>query len=1137
MAKNYEKFMNLLKGEPVNVDGDNISISNPIMSDTDQTFIRGEIEKYKKMVKESSKEWVDFEKGLEDMTKQFLSADKKIFENNSYLDSRQIHLKAPLETTVYSYQLNAFMGYLSKHLKDCQPIIDKTVILNDLLRQSIDLSKEPEQIKKHRTYGVFIEKSDVAKNMYEMTKEIFDNLYIEYPDETYTLKHTTPETQTMENLKGELLTDGFKKIVSLYNSDVMLKFLTVMSINYDDSDLNPIKEGFLRNFAKFDPRNAFKNSFIVIKINDGYMKRLNKELVLNDVVERDTKIYRDYNKFSLGSDEKAIFIYEFIHRLEKNFDKLFNKRDKDHILATKILGLLKEQSSKLNVVRGFFRIFDINSGEDTSNWVNKLDLAFNQYMDKKKKIFSFVKMDTREGQMNKRFRIKKLGNNLKLDYINTNKKNDKITDEIPETYFYGSFDDIFEIEEDFETSVNIMVNSIYKKLWPRIKEAEPVCIFGYGQSGAGKTTNLVYNNFAEEDGVVIELIKKIKKDNIISDLKLRAVELLVDPKNPPNNKKEARKEYIKRDLVKLRQLMDQFEEKYQDLMILRRDDLVTNISDDGSGNREIKTGIPRYLDGEENSNFVEYNFDLDDDDNLMVLDIPQTKFSIYMNETPKINNSIRSKLGSDNYNEEDNEEINNRGDSNDYPINTKWFKLESLKISPTSIIKGTATNLLTELNKLYPENLSDLEQVEIKDDFNIEITKSKEDESSSTKLVPKYINETEEEKLGTYINSLFTLRSQAPTSNNPDSSRSHVLLELSFTHNRRTCKIIIGDFAGVEDEFNCENEDLRNRFLEAYFNSSISLELKNKIGLYPKSLMDELVTIKISKGILTLNKGDTLTDTLRPIEEDEEITIEEMKDGLLNEIEKICKKRRKEGYLINSSLEDLRNELKKLIKSNIKNNASDVLPIFFDTSVYPYCRNSNLDVNNFSKFYEDTSIDSEPKKSVLLKMIYELLDNNKDQLNKLITTIFTVINLRESTGEVPYNNPPPVPYINLSKLVKFKDETSKQDVIKKMISEFHQHYNEDHYTYNKLSISKLFNIIDVENKSTLLGSLETTMELQSITRDYTTCFKFDDKDLGDTIQKLEEFKFNIDTVTDRKYFEKYLKYKSKYLSLRSKLNI
>jgi hypothetical protein len=67
--------------------------------------------------------------------------------------------------------------------------------------------------------------------------------------------------------------------------------------------------------------------------------------------------------------------------------------------------------------------------------------------------------------------------------------------------------------------------------------------------------------------------------------------------------------------------------------------------------------------------------------------------------------------------------------------------------------------------------------------------------------------------LGKFINELFKSREIQPTKNNPDSSRSHVLVLVEIYKDGKESphsKLVICDLAGVEDEFTCNCEQLVN---------------------------------------------------------------------------------------------------------------------------------------------------------------------------------------------------------------------------------------------------------------------------------------------------------------------------------------
>ena len=62
------------------------------------------------------------------------------------------------------------------------------------------------------------------------------------------------------------------------------------------------------------------------------------------------------------------------------------------------------------------------------------------------------------------------------------------------------------------------------------------------------------------------------------------------------------------------------------------------------------------------------------------------------------------------------------------------------------------------------------------------------------------------------------------TTNNPNSSRSHSLIFVKFTNEEKTAHLIVGDFAGVENEFDCDNPKVKEDFM------NIKSDKKDKDG-------------------------------------------------------------------------------------------------------------------------------------------------------------------------------------------------------------------------------------------------------------------------------------------------------------------
>ena len=62
------------------------------------------------------------------------------------------------------------------------------------------------------------------------------------------------------------------------------------------------------------------------------------------------------------------------------------------------------------------------------------------------------------------------------------------------------------------------------------------------------------------------------------------------------------------------------------------------------------------------------------------------------------------------------------------------------------------------------------------------------------------------------MNFMDTERSTFPTPNNPVSSRSHVVITMTYTSMQKTTKLVVCDFAGVENTFNCSIPEVVKKF-------------------------------------------------------------------------------------------------------------------------------------------------------------------------------------------------------------------------------------------------------------------------------------------------------------------------------------
>lgn len=234
-----------------------------------------------------------------------------------------------------------------------------------------------------------------------------------------------------------------------------------------------------------------------------------------------------------------------------------------------------------------------------------------------------------------------------------------------------------------------------------------------------------------------------------------------------------------------------------------------------------------------------------------------------------------------------------------------------------------------------------------------------------------------------------------------------------------------------------------------------------------------------------------------------------------------CRLRVIEGTMINHSLSEFRRDIKSIILHSLKTKNNGILPLMYEDNISTYCRNLYM----MSDYYDTFDVPLEGSVTDLkFGEIFSIIkDDYKVDLSKLNFGIFTIINLSDTTDEVKTNNPPTPPYINLSKLIYkiptqfggmsyFKDNTKgtqredtkqKEDIVqtlndilthtltkyefyksnadllkmKEAISLIDVEKNDYKQIIHDKFIAPFIKIINSNNPSTLIGSLQGTQEL------------------------------------------------------------
>ena len=311
---------------------------------------------------------------------------------------------------------------------------------------------------------------------------------------------------------------NLKEAYDIFNTNFFLQLIGLIS---DPEIFNSLYNQIFKNTYN---KEQFINLFfidvglisnIINKINE-----LDKAATLNInislKIKRDTFIIKKY----IGGDSEFIFNYTILSELLK--------LEIQHFVSNEILS--KELTILyLNLIAKIEEIKKQYSTLKTQATVIKT--AYINYVESRKRVFSFIKerCDAKNedpkrltsGLRNPRYNIlvdpKK---NLLLRYYNYDgpakipigpnnwdQRYNDIRDKRKEYYYLGPYDGIY--LKEVTSNKTIAVSASTKLLKKIIDDDEDLCIIGYGQSGSGKTSTLIYFKNpvtgTEEDGIIVEL--------------------------------------------------------------------------------------------------------------------------------------------------------------------------------------------------------------------------------------------------------------------------------------------------------------------------------------------------------------------------------------------------------------------------------------------------------------------------------------------------------------------------------------------------------------------------------------------------------------------------------------------------------
>lgn len=311
------------------------------------------------------------------------------------------------------------------------------------------------------------------------------------------------------------------------------------------------------NMSSFKDTNLTDKLFYENNKGLQYEQLLNKYKLYNENFNQLLNLTEDETK---SNPTLMVYISEFINLLT-NLLKNDNVNNSDNMINYKynlyetLLTYITSQYDLLNtIVDKYFPLLELPDNEEFRIEINKYIERMNN-----NNIIGYLKIrndEDKKEKYNNRFKISinenEEPNKIMIDYMDDNipyyvfdKEEDEyvLTPEIKElarttqnytlnnelnvidiekykySYLFGPFAHIFEPHVKNEYIAKNM--TVIKD---KIKENKPIFMIGYGASGAGKTSSLIYFKKNQENGILINLCNQLGSEGIFNKIELKCKE-------------------------------------------------------------------------------------------------------------------------------------------------------------------------------------------------------------------------------------------------------------------------------------------------------------------------------------------------------------------------------------------------------------------------------------------------------------------------------------------------------------------------------------------------------------------------------------------------------------------------------------
>ena len=543
-------------------------------------------------------------------------------------------------------------------------------------------------------------KNRVINNNFKAIIEDYSRVYNELLNITYLRKFMSLDMNNLNNVKeGEQ-----QQVVANLKSQFYDKNI---------KDLNTISEnGINLNISKYQTNNqsAIEKGIYNNLSNDVYKETTDEIRKTKDFIRYLSKINKNIYNRNDERPESMKFIIEIINEhVEKMKDILNDKNnnilaqlyDKDDISKNyqHAINILIRNNMKNNILT-FIKI----RNDQTNTYNRRFDIHLNEEGKPKHLILKYNDDNLQY------YKEDKAGNtipNREIEEANIGKitsNNDIKINKYDREYILGEFTEIFEPKvknREIAEKMDIVKNQLLAD------KPKPVFIMGYGASGAGKTSTLIYLKRTDKNGNVIE-----EKDGIL-------IEICNQLRETYNRISIDHKEFYNSDCAR----------------------------DAGEGSTKNKCE----------------NKDTDSGNKKTYIETP----------------------------------VKNCNDG----LNFTYIDEKTVKNDPNKFKNQKSGGFL--LDNAYTHNIHHqfrVNKVEGEDESELGTEKQFEQYESLAKIIIYLID---------------TDRHVKATTNNPNSSRSHSLIFVNFKSSidkNKNAYLIVGDFAGVENEFNCDNPSVLTDF-------------------------------------------------------------------------------------------------------------------------------------------------------------------------------------------------------------------------------------------------------------------------------------------------------------------------------------